>query len=249
MKESKLMEHVVYKIVYKVTDELVYVGYSSDYTSRKYNHFSLSAWVANPKSKLYKEFISKGKDNFKIDIIQSFDNKREALDKERSLINSYKPKCNDVKQYQNIGEALGVKTKIKNIVTGEELEFMSMNEASKYLETNFSNIQRTVRGCNKKRTNVKGWLVSQGDKPDWDKLLETYFKYSSDSKAVRRIDNQTGIAKDYRTVREAVEDIEPDESKVVGKMASVNAVARGTRKSYLGFTWEYITWKNYELNI
>ena len=53
MKENKLMEHVVYKIVYKVTDELVYVGYSSDYTSRKRNHFSLSAWVVTRVSNIY----------------------------------------------------------------------------------------------------------------------------------------------------------------------------------------------------
>lgn len=80
-------QHIIYKAENKVTGE-VYIGATKlSLNSRKYNHEYNAA--NNPTSKLHQSIAKHGKENFEWTVIDSADNKEDALLLERVYIDHY----------------------------------------------------------------------------------------------------------------------------------------------------------------
>ena len=132
---------VIYKIEHIEKPELVYVGSTTDFTKRKYNH-KTSYKNENSKNhnlKLYKIIReNNGWESFKIMIICEFpcNSKTELLIEEEKHRKELQASLNDKKCYTSIEEKLQY---YKNYIIEKKDKFNEVNK--KYRETNRENIK------------------------------------------------------------------------------------------------------------
>jgi excinuclease UvrABC nuclease subunit len=83
---------VTYKIVDTITEEIIYIGSSGDFETRKKCYIYLHG---TPKKIM--NYLSRFEDRmtrFNISIVKGYESKKECLLREKELIKKFKPKCN-----------------------------------------------------------------------------------------------------------------------------------------------------------
>lgn len=83
----------VYKITNKITGDF-YIGSSKDIKRRWITHKSPSAWARQSNSKLYKDMMQYGLNNFTFEVIEETDILKE---REQYWIDEYMPSYNSIK--------------------------------------------------------------------------------------------------------------------------------------------------------
>ncbi|MCH4825771.1 GIY-YIG nuclease family protein [Planococcus halocryophilus] len=84
---TRVHEHIIYKAENKVTGEIYIGATKATLKSRKYSHEHKAA--KNPIGKLHQSIAEHGKENFEWEVIDSADNKEDALLLEGVYINQY----------------------------------------------------------------------------------------------------------------------------------------------------------------
>lgn len=104
---SKYDKFVIYKIYQPEVPEMIYIGSTTNFSSRKSNH---KKYCHNKVSKKYKyplyQYIRGcgGINKFIFEIYEKYpcNNKDEGLKKEQEIIDLLKPKLNSINAYKNI---------------------------------------------------------------------------------------------------------------------------------------------------
>ena len=86
------MSWTTYKIVDTVTEEIIYIGCTGNFESRKKCYIYLKG---TPKKIMnYLNTFEDRLTRFNISVIKEYETKKECLLREQELIKKYKPKCN-----------------------------------------------------------------------------------------------------------------------------------------------------------
>ncbi len=102
---NKYNNFVIYKIYQPEIPEIFYIGSSTNFTQRKYNHKKYCHCKTSKKYKypIYQYIRSCGGfDNFIIEIYEKYpcNTKNEGLQKEQEIIDLLKPTLNTIRAYK-----------------------------------------------------------------------------------------------------------------------------------------------------
>ena len=86
------MPWVTYKIVDTITEEIIYIGCTGEFETRRKCYI----YLQNISEKI-KKYLSKYEDRikrFNINVIKEYETRKECILREKELIKKYKPICN-----------------------------------------------------------------------------------------------------------------------------------------------------------
>lgn len=241
LENNKKYFGLIYKITNKVNGK-IYIGQTTQTLEKRWGkHCSIPS---NRKATPFQLAIKKyGKDNFLLeelvycfdDISLNFLEKKIILEFNSILPNGYnledggnryKKQHPDSKKRRSLALRKN-KVFCKSVKTKEIFEFNSMTDA---VEAGFGkNVKNISSCCRKKVKSHNGylWAYQKGELP------EDYSPIKGFGKKIKQINKITGEIKYFNSLKDA-------QNKTQCMRKEISLVARGQRRDYNGYLWEFV---------